>query len=112
MSDSSGSTIYQYDSLSRMSSETRTIAGLSGSYTVGYTYTLSNQLNSLTDPFGAQIGYPYDSAGRPSQVTGSSFGGVTWYASNLTYRAWGGLKSLNYSIQKLLTSLTTQGFNR
>jgi YD repeat-containing protein len=102
MTDAMGSVTYTRDQLSQLKTETRVITGL-GSYSLLYDYNLAGDLTSLTDPFGAQIGYAYDATGRSTQVTGSTFGGVTGYVSNLTYRAWGGLKSLSYSNSKTLS---------
>jgi len=101
MTDAMGSVTYTRDQLSQLKVETRLITGL-GSYSLLYDYNLAGTLTSITDPFGAQIGYSYDSAGRPNQINGSSFGGVNWYASNLKFRAWGGLKSLTYFNSKTL----------
>ena len=53
-------------------------------------------MTSITDPFGAQVGYTYDQAGRLSGVTGSGFGNISQYASLIQYRAWGALKHLTY----------------
>ncbi|HEX8709073.1 MAG TPA: S8 family serine peptidase, partial [Pyrinomonadaceae bacterium] len=96
MTDNSGSVSYSYDQLSRLTSETRQFSGLSGSYTLSYSYNLSGQLSSLTDPAGAQLSYGYDSSGRLTDVTGTAFAGITQYASAIRYRAWGALKSLSY----------------
>src|SRR6185369_8513102 len=95
MTDGSGSMSYSYDSLSRMLSETRTFSGV-GNFTLGYSYNLAGELTSITDPFDAQISYGHDAVGRPTEVSGTSFGGVTQYASNLQYRAGGSLKHLDY----------------
>jgi YD repeat-containing protein len=96
MSDGSGSTTYQYDQLSRLTSESKQFAGLSGSYALSYSYNLANELTSVADPFGAAVGYTYDQTGRLTDVTGSGYANVTSYASNLRYRAWGGMKSMSY----------------
>jgi len=101
MTDGMGSTSYIYDSLSRMTSETRILSGL-GSYTIGYGYNLAGEMTSVTDPFNSTISYGYDAAGRTSSVTGTSFGGVTTYASNMQYRAFDGLKSMSYGNSKTL----------
>lgn len=53
-------------------------------------------MKSITDPAGATINYDFDSLGRTSAVSGSSFGGVTQYASNMKYRAWNALKGMSY----------------
>ena len=70
MTDGTGSTSYSYDTLSRMTSETRTFTGLSGSYALNYSYNLANALTVLAIPFRSrQVGYNYDAAGRLSGVT-------------------------------------------
>jgi YD repeat-containing protein len=96
MTDGSGSTSYSYNQLSQLTSETRQFTGLSGSYTLSYAYNLSGALTSITDPFSASVGYQYDQVGRVSAVTGAGFANVSSYASNLQYRAWGGVKSMSY----------------
>ena len=60
---------------------------------------MAGQLQSYKDPYGQQINYARDKAGRLNSVTGSSFGDVTTYANNPQYRAWGALKSLSYGDQ-------------
>lgn len=106
MSDPLGTTGYEYDDQSRLVSETRQFndtldtlehapAG-NNSFELQYTYHLSGSLKSLTDPYGDTVYYAHDKAGRLDSVTGSSFAGVTNYASNPDYRAWGGLQSLTY----------------
>jgi YD repeat-containing protein len=103
MTDGSGSVSYAYDQLSRLTSESRQFNGLSGSFTLGYGYNLGGELTSITDPTGAVVNYSYDKTGRMTDVTGSSFGGVTQYASNAQYRAWGALKALNYGNGRALS---------
>jgi YD repeat-containing protein len=95
MTDGAGSTSYQYNTLSQLTQETRTFTGL-GSFNIYYSYNLAGQLTSITDPFSSAISYGYDQLGRVSGVTGTSFGGVTQYAGNIQYRAWGALKHLSY----------------
>ncbi|HEX5874164.1 MAG TPA: hypothetical protein VFY60_05900, partial [Pyrinomonadaceae bacterium] len=109
MSDSTGSTSYSYDSLSRLTSESRTFTGLSGSYALNYSYNLANALTLLAIPFKSQeVGYDYDTAGRLSGVTASGFSATygVWpnlqtqnlssFASDIAYRAWGARKSMTY----------------
>jgi len=109
MSDDTGATSYHYDSLSRMSSESRTFTGYSGTYTLNYSHNLANALTVLSIPFRSQqIGYNYDNAGRLSSVSGSGFSAryglwpnvntqsITSLASNIVYRAWGARKSMTY----------------
>lgn len=96
MSDESGSVAYSYDQLSRLTSEARQFKGLSGTYTLSYSYNSSGSLTSITDPFGAMVNYSYDMTGRTTGITGSAFAGVTQYASDVRYRAWGAVKSASY----------------
>ena len=96
MTDALGSMSYAYDQLSRLTSETRTFTGV-GSYTLTYGgYNRAGQLTNFTNPWGAQVGYSYDKAGRLTAVTGAGYAGVSTYASDLKYRAFGGLKEMNY----------------
>lgn len=70
-----------------------------GSYKLSYTYTLSGALTSVTGPaqFGSpQVSYTYDHTGRPTGATGANYAGVSTYASDLKYRAWGALKQMTY----------------
>jgi YD repeat-containing protein len=96
MTDAQGSATYSFDALSRLQSETRAVSALGRSYTISYGYTVAGQLQSVTDPFDAQFTYGHDQAGQLQSVTGSSYAGVTNYASSLTYRAWGGVKSASF----------------
>jgi YD repeat-containing protein len=102
MTDGLGSESYSHNQLSQLMSETRTFNGV-GSFTLSYDYNPAGELRSITDPFNATINYGYDSGGRLSSVTGTSFGGVTTYASNMQYRAFNGLKSLSYGNSKTLS---------
>ncbi|MGZ5483994.1 MAG: hypothetical protein ACXWID_18710, partial [Pyrinomonadaceae bacterium] len=121
MTDGLGSVSYQFNSLSRTTSEGRTFNDpnnpvMNGvSKTISYDYNLAGQVTSITDPFNATINYGYDTAGRLSSVSGTSFAGVTTYATSAQYRAWGALKSLNYGNNRTLTAgynlrLQTTGF--
>jgi YD repeat-containing protein len=44
---------------------------------------LSGNVKSVTDSFNSTINYSYDAVGRTTSVSGSSYGGVTSYASNV-----------------------------
>ncbi len=106
MTDGMGSMNYVYDQLSRLKSETRTFND-PGNPTVNgvarvltYGYNPGGSMTSITDPFGAQVNYNFDGAGRVASVTGSGFAGVSTYASNIEYRAWGEQKSATYGDNK------------
>ena len=116
MTDGLGSMSYSYNQLSRLTSETRTISDPANppvngaTRTISYDYNLVGELTRITDPTNASIYYSYDSVGhladstRGLAVTGSAFGGVTTYASNIQYRAFNHVKSLTYGNSKVLTA--------
>jgi RHS repeat-associated protein len=108
MADGLGSVSYVYDTLSRLSSETRTFSGM-GSYALSYEYNLGGELKRATNPWNAQVSYLYDAEGRLSDVKGSDAGGnptyagVSTYAQTLRYRASDGLKGMTYGNGKTLS---------
>ncbi len=93
MTDPLGNKSYSYNQLSQLMSETRTFDV--GTFTLNYDYNLAGELTKITDPTNMTINYAYDNAGKLNGVTGSDnlFAGVSNYASNFQYRAWGGLKT-------------------
>lgn len=95
MTDGLGSVSYVYNTLSRLESETRTFTGV-GVFPLSYQYNLAGELIKLTDSTNMSINYALDTTGRLTQVTGSDnlYAGISNYASNFQYRAWGGLKSM------------------
>ena len=94
---------YGYNALAQLTSETRSFTGV-GSFTLSYSYDLGGQLLSLTNSTnGSQVSYGYDHSTRVSGVTGSGYGGVSTYASNIRYRAWSGLKSTSYGDNRALS---------
>ncbi len=95
MTDGTGTQSYAYDQLSRMTSETRVINGVTGSFTIGYSYSLSGELKSLTDPQGRTTNYDYDSVGRLANVTGAGYNNASQFANGFEYRAWGAPKHYN-----------------
>ncbi len=101
MTDGTGSTSYHYNTISRLTSETRTFTNV-GSFTITYDYNLGGQLKSLTDPSGAQVTYNHDITGRVQSITGSGATGTVTYADTATYRAWNGLRSVAYGNGKSL----------
>jgi RHS repeat-associated protein len=97
MSSSESTVTYGYDTASRLTSESRTFNGLGGTYTLSYVYNQMDQLTEITNPWNVKVGYNYNHAGELAGVTGQGYAGVTSYASGLVYRAFGGLKQVNYS---------------
>ena len=108
-------TSYSYDSLSRLSSETRafndTATGFNQSFTFNYQYNLAGQLTEFSDANETQrtITYERDKIGRVVSVKNNQTNppnGVQDYATNIQYRAFGGMKSMvhgSIGTGKLLT---------
>ena len=98
MSDGAGSTDYQYNQLSQLTSESRSFNGLAAPYSLSYEYNLVGQLKKITDPTNVTLKYNYDEAGRIGSITGEDnlYDDVSLYASGVSYRAWGGIKGLTY----------------
>jgi RHS repeat-associated protein len=101
MTDGLGSVSYVYNTLSQMTSETRTFTGV-GAFTLSYGYNLSGQLNSITNHWGAQVGYGYDKTGRVTSVSGAGYGGVSSYVNSMAYRAFG-MKQTAYNNGRTLS---------
>jgi hypothetical protein len=99
MTDGSGAVSYSYSQLSQVASETRQFNGLSGSYTLAYEYALSGAVNKVTDQTaGTSFSNSLDNSGQVSGVSTVGYGGgVTQFASQMRYRASGGLKSMSYA---------------
>ena len=99
MTDGLGEANYVFNNLSQMTSETRSfvINQVTRTYTLNYEYNLARELKSVTNDWSAaQVTYGYDKAGRLSNVGGAGYAGVTNYASSLSYRAFGAIKSMTY----------------
>ncbi len=104
MTDGLGSKTYNYDTLSRLTWEERTFAGL-GTYRLTYDYNVGGGLKSVTNPWNVQVSYAHDTDGRVTGVTGLNYGGVSTYAQNLKYRAFDGLKEMTYGNGKSLATV-------
>jgi RHS repeat-associated protein len=72
LTDQAGTASYSYDSLGRLTAETRVISGVSKS--MSYSYNLDSSLKTLTNPSGAVITYTPDSAGRILSAVDSGSG--------------------------------------
>src|SRR5438045_2461444 len=81
LTDQAGSATYSYDILGRMSSEQRTLAGVTK--TLSYTYNLDGSVATVTYPSGATITYTPDSAGRVLKAVDS--GNNINYVTGATY---------------------------
>ncbi len=100
MNDGLGSATYVYNTLSQMTSETRTFNGVG--YNLSYSYNLAGQLTNITNPWGVQVGYEYDKTGRPTSVTGAGYAGVTSYINSISYRAFAA-KQVSYANGRTLS---------
>lgn len=103
MSDGAGSSSYNYDQLSRLTSETRYLSELAGTstggnYTMSYSYNLSGQVTSISDPSdpSRNATYVYDSTGRVTDINGAGYGGVYNFANLIQYRASGATRHVTY----------------
>lgn len=112
MQDGQGVTTYTSNELSQIISETRNFDDLTNNYTLQYTYTLSGQLKSLTNPGGTIVTYDYDKNGRLTDVNGtgfahrsstwqgstpiSTYNAITEIARSIQYRAWGDIKHAEF----------------
>ncbi len=109
MTDETGTVDYQYNQLSQLTSETKHFTGLTNGFTLAYSYALSGQLKSITNPDGTIVSYATDRIGRLTAVNGQGFehrvvtwqsGGTPTYttyninqiAHSIQYRAWGAIK--------------------
>lgn len=103
-----GSATYNYDQLSRVTSETRTFNGV-GPYTLSYSYNYAGQLTGVTNPWNAWVGYDYDTNGRINRINGANYASVSTYASDINYRAFDAVKSMTFGDHQ---SLSTSYDNR
>jgi YD repeat-containing protein len=95
MTDELGTVTYAYDQLSRLTSEIRQISSISQSYTLTYTYSLS-QLKTITDGFNATVTYTHDKAGRLTHVNSPNYGLSSPFMTGVRYRSWGAMKEADF----------------
>jgi len=82
---------YAYDQHGRVTSETRTVAGLQ--YVTAYRYESSGRLDQLTYPSGRTVNYAFDGLGRLSGVTTTKPGDqAQTVVSSVAYHPFGGVK--------------------
>jgi YD repeat-containing protein len=105
ITDGTGYTAFGYNQLSRITSESHYLSDLTATYNLSYSYNLTGELASITDPSNAQVSYNYDSTGRLASMPASGYSGVTNFFSNAQYRAFGAMKHGTYgnSVQLNLT---------
>ncbi len=90
---STGTTSYSYDQHGRLINETLQSHG--AVYTTAYAYDAQGRLSAMTYPSGRTVNYTLDSVGRVNGIS-TSFNGndPEVLLSNITYRPFGGLQSL------------------
>lgn len=93
MSDSSGYTVYHYDTLGRITEEERNIDNRN--YITTYSYDLNGNLTGIAYPSGTFVHYTYDAADR---ITGIAVTGNQGLSSviNAGYIPFGGLSSMAF----------------
>lgn len=92
MSSSSSSTTYTHDKFGRVTGSAQTTEATP--YSFAYTYTLSDQLTSMTYPSGRTVTYGLDSADRITGINGLVAGSPSTYASGISFTAPGTLSTL------------------
>ena len=116
MTDSPGSSAWNYDLMGHVTSETRVTAGVSK--TTGYAYNLDGSVKSVTYPSTRTLSYSYNpegwglTAGRPISLIDST--GPINYAAGATYAAFGGLTGVyNGIVAGAFTGIiTTNWYNQ
>jgi hypothetical protein len=63
MTDSVGSVTYQYDSMDRLTQESRTLTGITGTFTTSYAYNIKGDLSQMTYPSGRVVINNYATGG-------------------------------------------------
>jgi YD repeat-containing protein len=83
---------YAYDQHGRVTSETRTVAGVQ--HVLAYRYDSSGRLDQLTYPSGRTVNYAFDGLGRVSAVTTTKPGEQAQnVVTNVAYHPFGGVKA-------------------
>jgi RHS repeat-associated protein len=63
MTDGLGNVTYAYDNMDRPTQESRTLSGVSGTFTTGYGYNIKGDLTSMTYPSGRVVNFNYATGG-------------------------------------------------
>ena len=76
MTDTSGTTVYEYTQKGQVRKETKTIDSIQ--YVTQYSYDMNGNLKTMTYPSGRVVTYAYDALSRPISATAPVNGtGVT-----------------------------------
>jgi RHS repeat-associated protein len=79
--DATGAAAWSYDTMGRVTTNQRSINGVTKS--TSYQYTLDGLVSNVTYPSGRVVNYTYDGADRPSNATDGS-SGITYAADSQT----------------------------
>lgn len=86
---------YTYDRHGRVTSETRTVAGVA--HFMAYRYDAFGRLDQLTYPSGRTVNYTFDPLGRVSSVTTTRSGGQPQTVlAGVAYHPFGGVKGYTF----------------
>jgi hypothetical protein len=90
-----------------MTQETKSYTGLTGSFTVNYTYHLSGGLRTMSDPHDAsrKIVYEHDRVGRVIGADMETQSNAVPWVHDVKFRAWGDLKELKFNLSNNVQNL-------
>lgn len=83
--------VYGYDEHGRVTSETRTVAGVQ--FVTGYRYDGAGRLDRLIYPSGRVVSYAFDELGRIASITTAKDGDPQVVVQDVAYHPFGGAKS-------------------
>jgi YD repeat-containing protein len=90
---------YAYDQHGRVTSETRTVAGVQ--YVLGYSYDSFGRLSGLTYPSTRTVTYGFDSLGRVNQVSTTANSVTQVIVQGVEYHPFGGVKLYTLGNQQI-----------
>ena len=94
LTDNSGSTSHAYEVHGRLTSETRTIGGVT--YVTSYAYDNAGRLSAVTYPSGRLVSYSRDGLGRVSGISTTQFGVTQVLLTGVSYRPFGPEQVLSF----------------
>jgi RHS repeat-associated protein len=94
MTDPSGTTSYDYDTMGRIRKETKQTGGVQ--YITEYTYDPYGNLLTATYPGGRVITYTYNQLNKVTSVTDTYLGVTRTLANNITYQPVGDIASMTH----------------
>jgi RHS repeat-associated protein len=94
MADGLGSVTYAFDAMDRLTQESRTLTGVSGTFSTSYQYNVKGDVTQMTYPSGRVVNFAYATGGgccnsRLSSVTDATTS--TTLLNSITFNAAGGV---------------------